>query len=459
MEIIIHMGMVKTGTSSIQLALLDQGNANLLKGANYVALPKDFLEMCTLSRYFSNSKAWLDYLVIRGESNEAVANLKMGLLEKIKKASLAGENVIISSESLYLLSEDELFGLKKTIDQLISNADYKVVFCVREKVSLAVSASQQIVKTHDYEPEFKEFLRFREPLQRFEKVFGKENLLVYSFEEAKKEDLVRFFFKKIGLDESVVKKIKSYNVNESSSQISIEILDYMRKTIPKMLDGRRNESRDLYQNIREKFIEISGDKFNVTTTEAEKIHQANYEDVNWLYENYGMDYRKSDFSKYPLSLNDEMTKEQSKELTEIYVQSNHLERKLILDFILMKANKSSESTYRTLLDELATMETEEDKLLEKYKGRQIVLWGAGVNAKRALEFFTKFENGPLVFVDKDVRKIGGSINGISVISPIDFYNQYPKGIDVFITTKNEKAYAEIQNELNENGFNNVHHLV
>ncbi len=87
--------------------------------------------------------------------------------------------------------------------------------------------------------------------------------------------------------------------------------------------------------------------------------------------------------------------------------------------------------------------------------KSIIIFGAGIRGKRALEIAKHLSVDVSCFSDNDSSKWGGNVNGVPIISP-DELGRYPYSIPVFIA--NKFAEADIKIQLQNMGFCDIYNI-
>ena len=227
----VHIGTEKTGTTSIQYFLAKNDENWLKKGFVYVESIR------------KNGQHWVltDLLNIHclKVKNEQQKLFYQDRMEKLKQEVRENKNkiFIFSSEGLtWALDLTQIKPVKALNDLLYSLgfSDIKIILYLRNQADLMVSASSENIKSH--QPFYaantspSKFTKtphtydFKNIIQKYGEVFGKENLIVRLFDknEFKDGDLLKDFVDAIGLkwDDSF---IIPENQNETLDLIGFEL--------------------------------------------------------------------------------------------------------------------------------------------------------------------------------------------------------------------------------------------
>lgn len=360
-EIILHVGMHKTGTTSIQNTLFNTTNNKLLEKKDYLyplSWPNNhsipiFSAFCDYpENYHINIK--------KGYSITEITNINKQYLESLKMeiAKREQSKLIISGEDISVLSIDNLNDFKKYLKSISTNdVSIKVVVYVRDPVSWSASVIQQRIKggtTYqnsllDLRADLKNY--FFNILNKFIQVFGKESINIYAFEEAVKHKYgpVGYFLSTLGFNNQEISQFNIIKANESISFIAADIISFINEKIPMIEDGKLNAKRT--PNDFSYFSVIKGPKFDLPFNVKKELFQCCKEDIKWLKENFGIDY-----SKIPQvsQINHEFTEEITECIKKVYCneQLSILLKGLVLDYLHIQLKNSTNNYSKLLLKNL-----------------------------------------------------------------------------------------------------------
>ncbi len=184
----LHVGIHKTGTSSIQRTLFS--NRVLLENEGYF-YPKGWNENHSgaLQGMFSddpcstvvNIKKCLtrEQIFAKDELNKNI------IINEVQNTSC--NNIIISAEGTSLFPKDELVIFKNFINERLDITEIVVILSVRDVLSFAMSTIQENVKSGNkgYGLNVERFnLLYETKISKFIDIFGRDNLKIYKFEDA-----------------------------------------------------------------------------------------------------------------------------------------------------------------------------------------------------------------------------------------------------------------------------------
>lgn len=223
-KVILHIGMHKTGSSSIQSSLMNYDDGSTF----YARFPH---ENHSSGMYTAFSSHPMDYHAWRrvGHSKDQVANIRKSWREMLTRdlSRADRDTLIISAEDLSSVDED---GKKELIDFLQGHVqDIVVVAFIRSPSSFAASAFQQIVQ--EGQKTFPQTIttNYRLRIEGYAKRLPKESLIIRAYDPRSfpngsvvQEFFVLFDLRMEGLTEQ--------SVNQSLSAPALKLIyEYNRK--------------------------------------------------------------------------------------------------------------------------------------------------------------------------------------------------------------------------------------
>lgn len=310
----LHVGSHKTGTSSIQRSL--KLNEKLLKNNGLYFLS----EHPDGTRSSGNSAKWFKadndneiYNSLASNRSASISDSKLQFL--CNKLSQFNASVIVSSEYLsWLFSVDEIDKIRKILEPCFDSI--KIIIYVRRQDKLIISHHQQSSKkagllsgafygnTLSAIPEkkegFREYLDFDKKILQWENVFGKENIIVRSYDSSSLVggDAVKDFFNIFDVP------IEQFLQINQSGKLKNTKVGYL-------INATLGES-ELSRIIRKR---ITGTQKSLPSLSQAKEFYAQYRESNILLnKRYSISNRypdifDSDFSFYPELAEDVWTEE------------------------------------------------------------------------------------------------------------------------------------------------------
>lgn len=260
---VLHIGVEKTGSTSIQISLSRSRHQLLARGVLY---PEALGERNQVKAYAYASETGVDELKSQwGLDNPAAVDRFRSRVEDQLMQEIAAKKprvVCVSNEhcSSRLLLSSEIERLKALLERHCNQV--KVVVYLRRQGSALQSAYSTYVKTGGVAP-------FEPPdldvvvrkydydviLTRWASVFGEENMDVRIFDRECLDDgdVVTDFFARIGVDTGGLNLERE--MNKSLGYIGMEFLRQFNLHVPYTLDSDFNPLRGNIQDIVEELVD------------------------------------------------------------------------------------------------------------------------------------------------------------------------------------------------------------
>jgi len=295
----LHIGLHKTGTSSIQ---------------RFLELNKEKLKKKKSITYFTPNPWPIPFEKKRGP----VVNLNINGFKILQ--DIETENAVTSHENYsWIISESDLEKLKNELCKYVENIH--IILYLRRQDSLAISQKQEGTKWYDnsiaYGHELsafpskltvfaKNYLNFYEKVKIWSNVFGLENLKIRIFEPEKliNGDVVQDFCSLLDINDITIFQ-KVGRVNESIPLKKQLFLHQTREFFPE----NSQKKHFLVKSVLKLDIGSSSDKLMPSRDEAIGFYEqfkANNKQLNdWLHLSENKYLFSDDFSKYPQESNSE----------------------------------------------------------------------------------------------------------------------------------------------------------
>ena len=291
----LHIGLHKTGTTSIQRSLCLSREKLLNYDINFPLVYSeppfyDFQEDIGYNHSFSFVPAFIKdyrryhYFKDKEIYSDDEANLESKrLLNKWK--SVLNENncnkLIISAENIVLNTTEELQNIKQFLLQYFDAVKCIVYF--REYIPFATSSIQQLIKGGDYFWGGYFFRDIKSEMTKFIDVFGRENIMSRKFDREcfANGDLIDDFIKIVdpNIDLSILNKVYK---NETLDKYGTIFLNEYNKKYPIYKNNKLNTKRGLseygFSAIASVFSKVkNNDKFDFiipcNTEYCEKVNE------------------------------------------------------------------------------------------------------------------------------------------------------------------------------------------
>lgn len=284
---IIHVGMHKTGTSSIQQSLEGFADGRHVYYEDHRGRPNHGYALFSL---------------VGGAAPEATAAVsRPGLSERIDRLKADGPRVrahlrrvvqstghrtlLMSAEGMMFLSAEEL---RRVADALLASGvdEVNIVAYVRAPAGYMTSMAQQVLAGGALavvQPE-REYCRYRESFEKFDEVFGRENVRLWKFAPATflSGCVVRDFCGRLGID---LPPERIRRVNESLSREALSLL-LVHRLLGEDL-GAADMSGAERRALAQRLTGIGATKFRLSADILLPVLERHRDDVTWMEERLG----------------------------------------------------------------------------------------------------------------------------------------------------------------------------
>jgi hypothetical protein len=295
----IHVGMHKTGTTSIQATLFRNRRTLLREDVNYLAVSENHsttlfpLLTAHPHRYRPNVRAGFD--------TEEKAARRNAAIDKAFRRELTrnrASHFVISGEDLFALGPAALKKLKLVLEPYAD--EIRIIVYVREPYSSINSAFQQRVRNGlDWNEVMAKppIPRYRR-ISNFFEVFGREQVDVRIFkpERLKDGDLLTDFFDAIGVNAGVLKKLDRVSANRSLSFEAMLILQALIRIRPE--HSAANAYPHRAQAIEDLLARIKGRPFQAPLSVFRQVQDEVQQELDWLHQILGEEVFSFDYRNY-----------------------------------------------------------------------------------------------------------------------------------------------------------------
>ena len=295
MHATLHVGLEKTGTTSIQ-NLLKNNSKILLKNKYFFSNKLGFPSNIYLAAMSIDSSRKNDLMQILNIQNEKLLGIKLDEIKRNYKKDISkidnSYSSLISSEHLQslLINEFEILNLQKLLIN-IGFTSFTIIAFIRPPIEILRSRISTAYKNGNFakpplihEPwvyKRPQVYKLLESFQMWINVFGKENVIIKPYSK----DLILDFLKVTKINK-VNLKIPPKRQNKSMSYELMCALFRNKEIINKVFNNR-NEKMRFIRNIYNSFDIENGNKICITADDIEKYNNAFSEDNKFFLENYG----------------------------------------------------------------------------------------------------------------------------------------------------------------------------
>jgi hypothetical protein len=279
-RVIIHIGMPKTGTSSIQENFARYFTHDNIEKTDALYAPFKQSNhggvICTL---FGGEKHLQRFHLSKKRERKKIEEIKKKHLSILKETlSLDISSIIISGEAIGTLQEPHLEQMKSYFEQF---ATVEIVAYVRSPYSYISSAFQQILKKNRFQgfDLRKSYPQYHKRFKKFDKVFGEDRVKLFLFDPKRfhQGDVVLDFAHKLSLPFP----FQSKKFNESLSLEAVKLLYLYKKHYPHLSDRENHALIHMLQEIGET-------KFTLSPSIIKPIVDRHHRDISWIERRVGL---------------------------------------------------------------------------------------------------------------------------------------------------------------------------
>lgn len=289
-SIILHVGLPKTATTSIQnychhhvIYLQSHGIYYPTMWPSNHAIP---------IAYISQSHAHIDRISKKHQHQDQVDRVQDSI-EAFQNdiQSTDAETLLLSSEIISSFDESSLINLYRYLRTFTTTIS--VIMYVRHPVALAESLiPTMLMGSRISRSQIDQQLRIfmcnytKSKVQRLQHVFGRDALSIFAYENGRlhPHSSIGHFLNSINLNPFDA-NTQLYTQNTRPSQFSCDVLDiYNRHTI--------QSPTNLTQDNVFKLLELAGSPFSLSAQQRQEIFEISKSDREWIHTTLNIDYRE-----------------------------------------------------------------------------------------------------------------------------------------------------------------------
>jgi hypothetical protein len=293
-NVILHFGIHKTGSSTIQHSVKIDNNVEMLRSQSlhiFSQLPANHSEM--LITCFRDNPCEYHSHKRFGRSEKQVEEIKENYLKSLKLdiESSNCKNYLISGEDGCVMTVSELKKLRTFFESLGENVSFHLIFCTRNPLSYLKSAVQENVKGNNltidraFEIHSKSSIdRYQKLAEKLREVFPFSKLSVFPFEGliSNNQSLLRSFFSAaLQIDCNLVEEKR----NEAISDVEVLFQSYCRNSGMTL-----STPESLLKDFSGQKVNFLVAAKNIDSHFFEKFQQSIITDLNFLKSNFNIEY-------------------------------------------------------------------------------------------------------------------------------------------------------------------------
>lgn len=299
-SIVLHFGMPKTGSSSIQESLyrspdlpihylqVNRANSGLIVAAAFSPNPMQFHAF-----RFGNTRK--DVVKRLGKK------FRKGLTKQLTHSDKT--MFVLSAEYMYNADAETLYSLKQFLLQHVDKV--RAMGYIRPPKSFIESAFQQTLKVGPLRPIERHFRtpEYQNNLSKIIDIFGEENVQLRLFDPKTFPDncVVKDFCHQIGVKE--LDGLKVINTNESLCRDAVAFLYTYKKLGPSSEVGPTRVVAETA--LVDKLAELKGEKFKLSKRFIRKSLVSLRQDIPWVETQMGVKFPDESATKLPSEINSE----------------------------------------------------------------------------------------------------------------------------------------------------------
>lgn len=254
MTIFLHVGVGKTGTTTLQVFLDTHREVLARRGLVVAAAPRSRNHRALAVHALEDGVIDNARRTLGLTTPEAIAAFRAELAERMRQEAAAlpaGARIVFTSEQLSRLTQPAEFARLKDLLALYGPHDIKVIAYLRRQDQYYASAYSQSVKggaEAEMRPKKKlltqSVYNYEIFLTRWAEAFGESSLMVRVFERGQmaEGDIIADFFATIGFD-GHADLDRPPRQNQSLDVTTLDFLRRLNPQIPRYLDGAANRRR------------------------------------------------------------------------------------------------------------------------------------------------------------------------------------------------------------------------
>lgn len=296
-EVILHIGLGKTGTTAIQQTLL--AGADRLEQHHDIHFPVKFDDprpfggnhtLFLRSLFQPGAETRRPNIVAGLGSAEALAQANANLRTQFQAGfdNSNASRLLLSAEGVGHFTEASLANLMGWLCELSDSI--RVIACLRHPRHALASEIQQRLKTGSLLKNmqlFPPYYAFEKLFSQLEKYVPRDAITVYDYAESRRsqQGITGLLLSKLGIDAGGEFQTSPV-VNKGISHEATLLLDSINRQRPLVVDGEMNPKRSMGDT--QAFLKIPGRKYVPDLEVYELLDECVAPDLEWLSQHYGI---------------------------------------------------------------------------------------------------------------------------------------------------------------------------
>lgn len=279
-RVIVHCGMHKTGSSSIQNTLRDLETPDVI----YAGLGRTNHSAPIITMFSTRPEAYHGHKKL-GRTKKEIDQLRRWYLGEFNKALKSKQDtVIVSAEDLSSASFEVLSGFHRFVCD--NNRIPEYCCYVRDPIGFANSQYQQMSKGNP-NAKFNEIIKYQDIFSKFLQLYNAKDISVWKFDPGSFQNgsVVQDFSARVGISNICPSEKRA---NESLSDTAAKLVYIFNKTFPVSTGDRKlfKARMDMVEALSREFKGPSF-KFPIGYITEDMI---DWQDISYLKEKFGIDF-------------------------------------------------------------------------------------------------------------------------------------------------------------------------
>ena len=357
-RVILHFGMAKAGSSSIQRTLFKNAAALEKNGFKYLSEWEEnhLIKFKYLFSQYPVSPANTGHLGRPLPNKKRHIKKAIDAMVQVMDTPTECETLILSGEySAELWLDSTIDNIKKFISKYFRSKDIEVtiVYFVRNPLTWIISFLQQRLFKDGFMNKNGDF--FESAMKQYDGIINlhknfSDSLILLKFEDAclSEDGLVGYFLRAIGFSKDRLKDIDVFRENESRCMEVMEFINYVEAVEPRHpCEHYRSVNPNRFTDDFHCVKNIRGVKFDLPYQSKVEFWERFRKTVCRLRENTGIDY--TDYEVPPSSAEGETYSEQTiQEFIKVFPDLSFILQKHFLKFFEKKYMETAQTRFKRL---------------------------------------------------------------------------------------------------------------
>ncbi|WP_420394122.1 hypothetical protein [Acuticoccus sp.] len=287
-QAVIHIGSLKTGSTSVQDSFSRARAALAARGLHYASMARNHAFLSFSLRYAD--RFGFDDAQNKWSGATAQKALHRLNLAKAEAADFSDGTFMFSTESLFKSTPRRAAILKEMADEMFPGIPVKILAYIRHPVGYTISNGQERIKrtyatSADVEAEGYDG-HLRRGIETFAKTFGRDALVLRSYDEAvaKLGAVEHDVLETLGVSDAA-QALEIRRKNTSLSMNAVQVADALNRKLKAENVPLQRAQRTMKARLLRK---LEGPKFALSAAALDRLREQSRADVDWFGEAFGL---------------------------------------------------------------------------------------------------------------------------------------------------------------------------